>query len=68
MRIVFLTGPGGDAQGWGDMKVTEAAAQAAEASGHASRIAWVENERDFRRCIDGPPFDILWSALYHISP
>lgn len=68
MRIVLLTGPGGDAQGWGDMKVTEAVARAAEASGHAARIAWVVNERDFRRCIDASPFDILWSALYHISP
>ena len=68
MRMVLLTGPGGDAQGWGDMKVTEAVAQAAEASGHATRVAWVENEQEFRRCIDGPPFDILWSALYHISP
>jgi D-alanine-D-alanine ligase len=68
MRLVLLTGPGGDAQGWGDLKVTEAVAQAAEASGHAPRIVWAENEADFIRCLDGTPFDILWSALYHITP
>ncbi|MCK7482303.1 MAG: hypothetical protein M0C28_38040 [Candidatus Moduliflexus flocculans] len=28
MKIVLLTGPGGDAQGWGDMKVTESMRQA----------------------------------------
>ncbi len=67
MRVVLLTGPGGDAQGWGDLKVTEEVARAAEASGHAPRIAWVESEADFRRCLDGAPFDILWSALYHLS-
>ena len=68
MRVLLLTGPGGDAQGWGDLEVTKSVAAAAEASGHASRIAWVENEADFRRWLDGPPFDILWSALYHLSP
>ena len=68
MRVVLLTGPGGDAQGWGDLKVTEEVARAAEASGHQPRIVWVQSEADFRRCLDGTPFDILWSALYHISP
>jgi D-alanine-D-alanine ligase len=68
MRVLLLTGPGGDAQGWGDLEVTKALARAAEASGCAPRIAWIENEADFRRWIDGTPFDILWSALYHISP
>jgi D-alanine-D-alanine ligase len=67
MRVVLLTGPGGDAQGWGDLKVTEEVARAAEASGHEPRIVWVQSEADFRRCLDGAPFDILWSALYHVS-
>jgi D-alanine-D-alanine ligase len=68
MRVLLLTGPGGDAQGWGDLKVTEAVAEAAEACGHTPRIAWIESEADFRHCVDGTGFDILWSALYHISP
>jgi D-alanine-D-alanine ligase len=67
MRILLLTGPGGDAQGWGDLNVTKNVAEAAEASGHQARIAYVESEADFSRVIDERNFDIAWSALYHIS-
>ena len=68
MRVLLLTGPGGDAQGWGDMKATESMRDAADAVGHPSRIAYVETEADFRKVIDGGGYDIVWSALYHISP
>jgi D-alanine-D-alanine ligase len=68
MRVLLLTGPGGDAQGWGDMKVTQAVADAADAVGHPARIAFVETEQDFLRVIDGGGFDIVWSALYYITP
>jgi len=68
MRVLLLTGPGGDAQGWGDMKATESMRDAADAVGHPSRIAYVETEADFRKAIDGGGYDIAWSALYHISP
>jgi D-alanine-D-alanine ligase len=68
MRIVLLTGPGGDAQGWGDMKVTECVRGAAESLGHPTRIAYVADEKDFFRLVDRPDFDIVWSALYHITP
>jgi D-alanine-D-alanine ligase len=68
MRIVLLTGPGGDAQGWGDMKVTESIREAAESSGCPTRIAYVADEADFFRLVDRPDFDIVWSALYHITP
>jgi len=67
MRIVLLTGPGGDAQGWGDMKVTESVREAAESLGHLTRIAYVADETEFLRLVDRPDFDIVWSALYHIS-
>jgi D-alanine-D-alanine ligase len=67
MRVLLLTGPGGDAQGWGDLNVTKSVAEAAEASGHEARIAYVESEVDFLRRIEVRDFDILWSALYHIS-
>ena len=33
MRVLLLTGPGGDAQGWGDLSVTEAMAEAARRRG-----------------------------------
>jgi D-alanine-D-alanine ligase len=68
MRVLQLTGPGGDAQGWGDMKVTQAVADATDAVGHPARIAFVETEQDFLRVIDGGGFDIVWSALYYITP
>lgn len=68
MRIVLLTGPGGDAQGWGDMKVTESIREAAESLGYSTRIAYVADESEFLRLIDRPDFDIVWSALYHITP
>ncbi len=67
MRVLLLTGPGGDAQGWGDMEVTESVRDAAEVSGHTARIAYVETEDDFRRVLDDGGFDIVWSALYHIT-
>lgn len=68
MRILLLTGPGGDAQGWGDMKVTESMRAAAESLGHPARVAYVADEAEFFRLVDKPDFDIVWSALYHITP
>ncbi len=68
MRIMLLTGPGGDAQGWGDMKVTESMRAAAESLGHPTRIAFVNDEAEFLRLVEKPDFDIVWSALYHITP
>jgi len=68
MKILLLTGPGGDAQGWGDMKVTEAVRAAAESLGHPTRIASVAGEAEFSDLVDRPDFDIVWSALYHITP
>jgi D-alanine-D-alanine ligase len=68
MRVLLLTGPGGDAQGWGNLEVTASIADAATSAGHPSRIAFVETEAEFLNAIDRGGFDILWSALYHITP
>jgi D-alanine-D-alanine ligase len=68
VRLLLLTGPGGDAQGWGDMDVTRAVREAAEASGYPASIAWIETEADFLRTLDAGGFDMVWSALYHITP
>ena len=68
MNVLLLTGPGGDAQGWGDLKVTQAVADAATAAGHPASIAFVETEQEFLRVIDAGGFDIVWSALYYITP
>jgi D-alanine-D-alanine ligase len=68
MRVLLLTGPGGDAQGWGDLNVTKSVGEAIDASGHTSRIAFVESEAGFLKVLDEGGFDMVWSALYHISP
>ena len=68
MKILLLTGPGGDAQGWGDLKVTECVRAAAETAGHPTRISFVSEESEFFALVDHPDFDIVWSALYHITP
>jgi D-alanine-D-alanine ligase len=65
MRVLLLTGPGGDAQGWGDMSVTQSVADAATSAGHPARIAFVETEQEFLRIIGQGGFDIVWSALCH---
>ena len=67
MRVLLLTGPGGDAQGWGDLEVTRSVRDAAESVGYAADISWVETESDVFKVIDRGDFDIIWSALYHIT-
>src|SRR5512136_3460842 len=67
MRILLLTGPGGDAPGWGHIKVTESMREAAESLGHPTRIAYVADEAEFFLRLGQPDFDIVWSALYHIT-
>ncbi len=68
MKVLLLTGPGGDAQGWGDLGVTRSVAAAAGASGHSVEIAFVETEPEFLALVDRGGFDIAWSALYYITP
>jgi D-alanine-D-alanine ligase len=67
MRVLLLTGSGGDAQGWGDLEVTRSVRDAAQDVGYAADIAWVETEADFYHVLDRGGFDIIWSALYHIT-
>jgi D-alanine-D-alanine ligase len=68
MRLLLLTGPGGDAQGWGDLSVTQCVGEAIKACGHSAQIAWVETDSDFHKVIKDGGFDIVWSALYYITP
>ena len=39
-----------------------------EGFGHEARIAFVATGEEFYGVIDRRDFDIVWSALYHISP
>ena len=66
-RILLITGPGGDAQGWGNMAVTQAIAKAINGSGKFSDIASVSNMDGLIRALDTRKFDLVWSALYHVT-
>lgn len=66
-RVLIITGPAGDAQGWGDLKVTQSVCDAVNAKGKSARIAYVESMADFNKALDQGGFDIVWSALYHAS-
>lgn len=66
-RILILTGPGGDAQGWGDMAVTRKVCEALDAGPFRAAVAYVESPEDFREVLARRDFDLVWSALYHLS-
>ncbi len=66
-KVLIITGPAGDAQGWGDLRVTQSLRDALCTNGKTAEIAFVESMVDFKRAIDNHSFDIIWSALYHIS-
>jgi D-alanine-D-alanine ligase len=66
-KILLITGPAGDAQGWGDIKVTKSIKKAIDNSGKSATIAFVETMDDFRLSLEKNRYDIVWSALYHIS-
>ncbi len=66
-KILLITGPAGDAQGWGDINVTQSIKKAIDDSGKSARIAFVNNMDEFYFSLEKNTFDIAWSALYHIS-
>ncbi len=66
-KVLLITGPGGDAQGWGDMRVTETVCAQLQEGGFAAEIAWVVTEEDFHRALATHSFDIIWCALYYFS-
>ncbi|WP_320042413.1 hypothetical protein [uncultured Desulfobacter sp.] len=66
-RVLLITGPGGDAQGWGNMDVTREIAKAINGSGKYADIAFVSNKDELYRKLDTCKFDLVWSALYHVT-
>ena len=66
-NIVLVTGAAGDAQGWGDMHVTEALRDAIQANGCACRIVLAENRAELERELQKGPVSLVWSALYFFS-
>ena len=66
-RVLIITGPGGDAQGWGNLEVTKTVCETLNSNGKSSEIAFVHTMADFLKAIDNHTYDIVWSALYYIS-
>ncbi len=66
-KVLIITGPGGDAQGWGDLEVTKTLCEAINTNGKSAEIAYVETMDDFIKAIDEKSYDIVWSALYYIT-
>lgn len=65
--ILLITGSGGDAQGWGNMAVTEAVKAAIETNGWNCEIVSVERESELRQALAKHPCTLAWSALYFFS-
>ena len=65
--VVLLTGAGGDAQGWGNMSVTEAVRDAVLANDLDCRIIEAENRQEMERKLAEGACDIVWSSLYFFS-
>ena len=66
-KVLILTGPAGDAQGWGDLEVTRQLCDTLNTAEKAAEIVFIENKQDFLSAIETKSYDIIWSALYHIS-
>ncbi len=66
-KILIITGPAGDAQGWGNMAATEDLCKALNSEDKSAEIAYVETMEDFEKVLEEKDYDIVWSALYYIS-
>jgi hypothetical protein len=66
-EVLLLTGPGGDAQGWGNMAVTEVLNDTINSLGVKCSIAYVNNRQEFDDVMDNASCDLVWSSLYYLS-
>ena len=65
--VVLVTGAGGDAQGWGNMQVTESVKDAIIANGYDCRIVIAENREEMEAGLKNGKCSIVWSSLYFFS-
>ena len=66
-KVLILTGPAGDAQGWGNLDVTSQLCETLNTDNRSAEVVFLENKQDFTDVIETKSYDIVWSALYHIS-
>lgn len=66
-QLILLTGSGGDAQGWGDLHVTHAMADALTAEGFPCRIVEADSPAELNAALRDDTCAMVWSALYYFS-
>jgi len=66
-KVLIITGPGGDAQGWGNLEVTEELCHSLNSAGKSAEIVYVDKKEELLKAIEKKSYDIIWSALYHVS-
>ena len=66
-KVLILTGSAGDAQGWGNFDVTRQLCETLNSDNRSAEIVFLETKQDFTNAIENKSYDIVWSALYHIS-
>lgn len=66
-KVLILTGPAGDAQGWGNLDVTRQLCETLNTDNRSAEIVFLDTKQDFTNAIEKKSYDIVWSALYHIS-
>ncbi|GAB6145175.1 D-alanine--D-alanine ligase family protein [Desulfocicer niacini] len=66
-KVLIITGPAGDAQGWGDLSVTQEVCKAINEGDNCAEIAFVNNMEEFYKAIEEKEYDIIWSCLYYIN-
>ncbi len=66
-KILIITGPAGDAQGWGDLAVTKTLCDALNTRGKSAEIAFVKTREECLKALSEKRYDIIWSALYYLS-
>jgi len=66
-KVLILTGPAGDAQGWGNLDVTRQLCDTLNTENRSAEIVFLESKQEFIDAIENKSYDIVWSALYHIS-
>ncbi|NLZ63996.1 MAG: hypothetical protein GX902_09320 [Lentisphaerae bacterium] len=67
LSLLIVTGPGGDAQGWGDLSVTETLCASLREAGYAVQLAFVRTPEEFIAALRTNPADLVWSCLYYFT-
>ncbi|MBP5638807.1 MAG: hypothetical protein J6X55_04985, partial [Victivallales bacterium] len=66
-KVALITGEAGDAQGWGNMHVTEEVCKAIQTNGFECEIVCAESPEELQSGLQKVKPDLAWSSLYFFS-